>query len=250
MEPKFQTSFIPKKQMQSPVVGMQSIQRAQRAGVSIFMAIAVVVFIAALGSVGGAYAWKQYLLNKQTEYKQDLADRQTQFDLTTIQHLKKVNMQIDTARQLLNNHLDLTQIFGIIGQMTIEKVRFTSMDLTVPPNLNDGIKLSLSGYGLSASSNDTTGMQTIAFQSDVLGSLSKYNLTNTKFNLSQIVKNPILSNPSPGENGKVSFGFSATVSAKTLSYEASVGGGSASGTDQTNLNLVPGSDLVDPTLSQ
>jgi hypothetical protein len=101
----------------------------------------------------------------------------------------------------------LSQIFDIIGRLTIENVRFMSMDVAAPTTGNDGVKVSLQGYGTSFSA--------VAFQSDVLNQLDQYGLR-------KVVKNPILSNPSAGSNNAVSFGFSATIDPSSLSYENSV----------------------------
>lgn len=171
------------------------------------MTIATVLFILALASAGGAYAYKQYLISAQDTYKKDLATREQQFNIDLIEQLKGENVKIDLARQLLSNHLALSQIFDIIGRLTAENVRFMSMDLSVPKAVNDGVKISLQGYGTSFSA--------VAFQSDVLNQLDQYGLR-------RVVKNPILSNPALGSNGAVSFGFAATVDPGSLSYEKSV----------------------------
>jgi hypothetical protein len=65
----------------------------------------------------------------------------------------------------------------------------------------------MKGYGRNFSS--------VAFQSDVLGQLEQYGLRN-------IVKNPILSDPSLDTGGTVSFGFTATLNPASLSYRQSV----------------------------
>ena len=209
MEPKFQTSFIPKK----PVAGMgtsyQSLHKPKSAGVSIFMTLAVLLFIVSLAGVGGAYFWKQYLISAQDNYKQTLIAREKQFDLSQIEHLKQVNVQIDTAKQLLRNHLADSQIFQIISTFTIESVRFLSMDLTAPASPSDSLKLTMNGYG--------SNLSAVAFQSDVLGSLEQYGLRD-------IVKNPMISNPSLGQSGTVSFGFSASIDPAALSYESLITG--------------------------
>jgi len=211
METKFQTSFIPKKPAASAIGNVSSVSHKHTT--SIFMTIATLLFIVSLAGAGGAYAYKQYLLSAQDTYKQDLATREQQFNTDLIQQLKAENVKIDLAHQILNSHIALSQIFDIIGRMTIETVRFLSLDVTVPSvptpgsaqsATTDGVKISLQGYGTSFSA--------VAFQSDVLGQLDQYGLRN-------IVKNPIISSPALGTNGTVAFGFSAVVDPSSLSYE-------------------------------
>ena len=205
METRFQTSFIPKKPTASAIGNISAPKH--RHGASIFMTIASVLFILSLVSAGAVYALDRYLQSAQDAYKVTLSTREQQFNIDLIEQLKGENVKIDLARQLLNGHFALSQIFGIIGSLTAENVRFMSMDLSAGKTSSDGIKVGLEGYG--------TSFAAVAFQSDVLNQLDQYGLR-------KVVKNPILSNPTVGSNNAVSFGFSATIDPSGLSYEASV----------------------------
>lgn len=200
METKFQTSFIPKRPL-IPVSGLT--QSAPHRSVSFLMVIAVLLFIASIGVAGGSYFYKSYLESSQVRYKEELALREKQFNPDLIEELKRQNVKIDLGKQLIQNHIAVSQIFDIIGRLTIENVRFTSMDLTVGQNPSDGIKVSMKGYG--------TSLSAVAWQSDVLGQLEKYGLR-------KVVKNPILSDPALDQAGLVSFGFSASIDPDSLSY--------------------------------
>lgn len=206
METKFQTSFIPKKPI-SPAGGFaggtSSMPRPHKTS-SLFMTLATLLFIVSLAAAGGMYFWKSTLLNAQETYKTELAAQEKRFNTNQIEELKRQDVKITLAQQLLNNHIAASQIFNIIGLMTIEKVRFQSMDLSTGATPGEDVKVTLKGYG--------TSFKAVAWQSDVLGKLDQYGLRN-------IVKNPILSDPSLNSNDAVSFGFSATVNPKNLSYQ-------------------------------
>lgn len=212
METKFQTSFIPKKPM-APIGGPST--PTKHRGTSFFMGLAIIIFVLSLAAVGGAFAWKQVLLSQQLGYQQDLATREKQFNTDLISQLKETNVKIDMAKQLLANHLALSQIFGLIGRVTIENVRFMSMDLDAPTKSGDDIKVTLSGYG--------TSLSAVAFQSDVMNKLEQYDLR-------KVIKNPILSDPSLDNNGTVAFGFTASIDPSSLSYEQSVTGSTSTTT--------------------
>lgn len=214
MEPKFQTSFIPKKPL-IPVSGLTS-SVPQHHTTSIFMIIAVFAFIISIGAAGSMYFWKSYLESSQKTYKEQLAKRETQFNPDLIEELKRQNIKIDLGKQLINNHIAMSQIFGIIGSLTIEDVRFLNMDVTTGTTNSDGIKVNMKGYG--------TSLSAVAWQSDVLGKLDRYGLRN-------VVKNPILSDPSLDNNGLVSFGFNATINPANLSYQKSLGTSDATTTN-------------------
>jgi hypothetical protein len=214
METKFQTSFIPKKPMASPIGAVPSPTRA-KVGSSLFMIIAVVLFIGSLLGAGGVYAYKQYLLKSLQSYKDELSTREKQFNTSLISELKGEEVKITTARNLLNSHLALSQVFDFISKFTIENVRFMSLDVSMPADQSSDIKISLQGYG--------TTLPAVAYQSKVFSQLADYGLA-------QIIKNPILSNPTIAQNGTVSFGFTASVDPKALSYEKLVSPAPASTT--------------------
>jgi hypothetical protein len=203
METKFQTSFIPKKSVAS-IGGVGVAKATPRRSSSLFMILAVMIFIISLGAVGGMYLWKEYLVSKQENYKKQLVQKEKQFDSNLIQQLKRENVKIDLAKQLLDKHLAVSSIFSIISQFTIRDVRFLSMDVSAPNDQSSDLKFDMDGYG--------TSLQAVAFQSDVLGQLEQYGLRD-------IVKNPIMSDPSLDASGAVSFGFTATINPNSLSYE-------------------------------
>lgn len=217
MEPKFQTSFIPKR----PTAGLGSggssmpfIQKKQpKQASSIFMMLGVTLFVLSIISVGLAYGWKEYSYNQQDELKRDLANREKQFNIELIDQLKKVNVQIDKARELLRSHAAVSTIFSVLSQLTAEKVRFSSLDVTGPKAQGDGITISLKGSG--------TDLMTVAFQSDVLSSLQNYGLR-------KVIKNPVIADPEINANGTVSFRFDAVVDPGSILYEKSIIGTSSS----------------------
>ncbi len=218
MDQKFQTSFIPKKPVFSQNGGTVSKKPAQFV-TSIFMLIAIIMLIASIGAVGGAYVWKLSLLQDQVSYKKQLEERKNSFDLRSIEQLKLINVQIDTAKKLLNGHIAMSQLFGIIEQMTVSKIRFISMDVNSPTSKTSSASIDLKGYG--------TNLSAVAFQSDVLGKLAKYNLQN-------MVKNPIISDPVLDMDGKVSFGFSANIDPGSLSYAKSITGSDSTSASSTS----------------
>lgn len=204
MEAKFQTSFIPKK-MPSPI-GISVGAPKNHAGTSILMIVGVLSFIISILAAGGSYGWNRYLLVQQDKYRIQLIERRKQYEssLTDLEKVKAINVKIDAASLLLSKHVALSQIFAIISQLTTENVRFLNLDLTMPgEQVNDGVKISMHGYG--------TSLAAIAWQSDVLSHLDQYDLR-------QVVKNPILSDPSLDTNSTVAFGFTATIDPTKLLY--------------------------------
>ena len=207
MDPKFQPSFIPKKQA-LPTVGMagHASLRPPRRGSGIFMILAVIVFVLSLLSVAGAYFWKQYLESSQVTYKAELAKQESAFEPDVINQLKAINDEIDQAKSIMKSHVAVSQIFDkVLQAVTVSNIGFLSMDLSSPALGSDDYALKLSGYGAN--------LAAVAFQSDVLGQLSDYGLTG-------VVNNPSVSNPALSDKGTtVTFDLAASINPAGLSYE-------------------------------
>lgn len=211
MEQKFQTSFIPKKQNLSQVSGVISngtVKKAKSTTTeSIFMFVAVIIFVISVAGIAGAYFWKSYLTSTNELFKKELATREGQFQIETIEKLKAINFQIDSAKKILKSHIAVSRVFDIVQKLAVDNVRFTSMDFKGGSVDSGDITLNIKGYGKD--------LPSIAFQSDILGQLSDYGL-------GKVIKSPILSNPTTNANGTVSFELSARIDANALSYEKSV----------------------------
>lgn len=206
METKFQTSFIPKKPLPISAAGISSsssnmVRRSSGGNRSIFMVLATIIFVASIFGVGGAYAWKAYLVSQQQDYKDQLNLRKEQFKLDRITFLKVQGAKIDLARSLIVNHGLSSKIFSFVSLLTAESVRFTSMNITSPTGAGGPLVLNLIGYG-----RDLT---TVAFQASVLNKLQDLGLNAT-------IKNPIISNPTLNQDGTVSFALTANIEPSSL----------------------------------
>jgi hypothetical protein len=146
METKFQTSFIPKK----PLAVSNSGQA--RHSISVLLTISIIIFIISLGAAGFVFAWKNVLDNQQNQYKDTLAKDQNQFNTDLINTLTKANTKIDIAESLIAKHLAVSEIFGIIGQLTIGSVQWKSFTFSTPatsptsaPGTSNNVTISMQG---------------------------------------------------------------------------------------------------------
>lgn len=207
METKFQTSFIPKKPLTTEP-GRAIPNNGGSGGSSIFMILAVIVFIASIGLAGFTFVWKNILLTSQEQYKKDLAKNEQSFNISLIEDLKKASAKLSLAKEIIKSHVAVSEVFKIIGALTIDGVRFSDFTYEGPTGSGDSGtmgKLTLKGIATSYSS--------IAFQSDVFGQSSKLG-TN------KVIKNPLLSDMNLDANGNVGFTFSANIDPSLYSYEA------------------------------
>ena len=231
METRFQTSFIPRKPL-VPASSSMSPAPHHHTISGLFVSIATALLVISLLSVVGAYLWKSYLTSAQASYRTELTAREQQFNVQLIQQLESASVQINLAKQVLADHVAASQVFPIIGDLTAENVRFMSLDFTGPATPQGDSKITLSGSGQSLSA--------VAFQSDVLGMLSQYGLSN-------IVKNPILSDPAQNEDGSVGFNFSATVDPSALTYEKVAANAAGQTQSATGTSTLPSSAASVPS---
>jgi hypothetical protein len=168
------------------------------------MIIAVFLFVLSLAGAGFVYLWEGVLISAQEGYRSDLNKSKNQFNPGLIEELKRANTKIDLSKELLKNHLAMSEIFDIVSKLTIESVRFKSLEVSLPVNTKDSLKLSLRGEGAS--------FKAIAFQSDVLGQSAQYGEN-------KLIKNPILSDLTVDANGRVAFNLTAQLSPTDISYE-------------------------------
>jgi hypothetical protein len=167
------------------------------------MLLAVILFILSISGAAFTLIWKNVLSKTQQDYIDTLTKNEREFKPDTIEMLSAVNKKIDTSEQLLNNHLAPVEIFNIVGQLTAEHIRFSSLEFTAPITKKDGVIITMRGEGNS--------FKDIAFQSDVFGQSVQYG-TN------KVIKNPILSDLGVNQNGNISFTFTTNIDAGDISY--------------------------------
>ncbi len=194
MEPKFQTSFIPKK----PIVASQGVVKKS---IDFFAIIATILFLGSLILSATVYAWK-YTLTKQVELKEaSLVKAREQFDQSFIGYVNRLNSRIETSRSLLDNHVGASTIFGFLASHTLKTVSYT--DFTYSYEGDGTVKVVLSGVARSYS--------TIALQSEEFGKQNQY------------IKSPIFSNLNPDQNGSVRFTLTALLDKNLISYQKNLG---------------------------
>ncbi|HYF12994.1 MAG TPA: PilN domain-containing protein [Candidatus Paceibacterota bacterium] len=193
MDPQVGASFIPKKPLVSDRSG-----RGRSFG--LLTLLCVLIFIASLLSAVGAFLYQGYLNTSLAAKKASLEKYEGAYDLPTIQTLVRFDSRINSARNVLQNHLAPSAIFFFLAQQTLERVQLTSFDFTVG---DDGTAI-ISMNGLANS------FSTIALQSDQLGA-------------SKVLKDVVFSNISVEPEGKVSFSVTATVDPSLYLYSKTLG---------------------------
>lgn len=191
MDPRFQTSFIPKK----PISAVPS--RAPSA-VNLFSLLAAVIFIVALALSGGVYFYRG-VLQKQIDASSVSLDRaKAAFEPDTINQIIRLDTRIETGKKLLASHISVTPFFDFLSSVTLKTVRFKDFSFSYPAP--DKIAVSMKGQAISYAA--------VALESDLL-------------NQQKRLKNTLLSDMSLEPAGTVSFSVSTVVDPSLLSYTPS-----------------------------
>ncbi|HZS42634.1 MAG TPA: PilN domain-containing protein [Candidatus Paceibacterota bacterium] len=191
VESKFQTSFIPKKPIDTGP------RNSSRGGPSLLRLIAILILLISLVAWGGVFLYKVYLNNKIQNDTESLQNSQKEFDLKTVTTLTRLSDRLTNAQNLLNNHIATSKIFDELEANTLKNVRFTDFNLSAS-NANAGeLTLTLKGQA--------TAYADVASQSDV-------------FDQNPDFKNPIFSNLDLDGSGRVVFSVTTNLDRKSFLY--------------------------------
>ena len=120
MEQKFNTSFIPKK----PIVADSGIVSRAPEASNIFNTIATALFILTLFATGAVFLYKNILIRQVTEADTALNDARAAFETEKIQSLLDLNTRIVSAKGLLEKHVVVSEVLGLLQSLTVKRMRF------------------------------------------------------------------------------------------------------------------------------
>ncbi len=192
MDPKFQTSFIPKKTYEGSGVG----------GTSIVTIVSVLLFLASIIGAAGSYFYNGQLTNIISNNQVKIKNAKDSFDLPTIETLIRLDQRIEASKQLLKSHVAVSPVFDFLEQKTVKSIRFDSLSFSFTPQ-----KATLIARGQAAS---IKAYKSIAYQSELIAD-------------NRLVRDQIFSDFNLDQSGAVSFTFSATVDPRLLLYTDAIG---------------------------
>lgn len=178
MDPKFRSSFIPKK----PLDSISAVNRSKRHSINLFSVIGISVFIIASGLAVALFSY-QFILEEEINQKGiNLKEARDNIDLTRINNLRKFEEHVETAQMLLNNHVALSTFFEFLNISTLKKVQF------------EGLEYGRDAMGMTLVSLHGTadGYNSLVLQSDV-------------FRENEILANPQITEIALDEVGRVKF---------------------------------------------
>jgi len=126
MEPKFQTSFIPK----SPITSTAYSSYKTESSYSITGIISTLFFITVVLVSGGLFGYKTYMDSEIKKNQIALSEARAAFQLEDNQKIILISDQLKSIKTLLNNHTTVSPLFGLLEKETLPTVRFTSFSFS------------------------------------------------------------------------------------------------------------------------
>lgn len=185
-----QTSFIPKK----PIVET----RISGGGISLFLLLAIIIFIVSLALAAGIWLWKGALVNQIEADKQALVEAKDSYEEDTINPLIRLDDRIEVSKVLLAKHLSISPIFTLLETNIIRNVQLKTMRFSYGGD--DKIKIELTGTAVD--------YDALLTQSNIFG----------REDLRKFISQPVISDFNPTAEGNIAFNFSAFVDPRLVSY--------------------------------
>lgn len=139
----FETSFIPKQ----PLLKIEG-NSQRRESVNVALVVSLIIFFVTASVAGGLYFWKGKVFETVRERAVELKDAEKNFNIDDINTYKRLQISLDTAKRLVDEHTIFSVAFNIIEDQTAKNIALTSLTYGQEPL---GVSLVLSGQAPSYS---------------------------------------------------------------------------------------------------
>ena len=191
MDKDFQTSFIPKR-----AINEGRVSKAQPA--NFLTIIALFVLLTVLLSTGALFFYKQSIKKNISNMQNELVLAQQKFDSSEIDQYKVLDKRLKAAKEILQNHVAVTPIFQSLEDLTEKSVRYTNFSYSLGTADQPNILVKMSGVAI--------GYRSIALQSDLYAK-------------NKNIIDPVFSNLSLDDSGRVTFDLQFLVNPSFLNYK-------------------------------
>lgn len=189
MEPKFQSSFIPKSSTQETVVPKEvEVATGPKDGVGLWSFLSNAIFTLAVIACIVVFGAKWYLNKNIASMSDSLTAAKEALEPERINEISRSYDRIISTKGLIDKHVYFSQLLEDIQRLTVKNVRFTELLIDSMPQ--NGTSFSAKGEAL--------GYIFIAQQADIL-------------NKQDFLKDTAFSDLDLNEKGSVLFSFKTTV---------------------------------------
>lgn len=181
------TSFIPKTKLTTATY--------PKKGLGLGFLISLFILLLSAGLFGGVYLYKSSLQKEVNDMTASLEIAKKAFEPSLIAELEKFTSSINGAKNLFNQHTNISKIFELINDLTLKDVKFSDFKYNID---NKNALLVMTGEAKSYT--------TIALQAKLLEN-------------SDFIDRVLFSNFILKEGGKVSFSVEIIFKSSYLFYK-------------------------------
>lgn len=138
METRIKSSFIPR----NSVVGRPE-ERSKPSG---FYHLSIFIFILSLVAWGGLYAYTKMLQGNIDNLKSQITTAQSTLNDSETEELVAFDNKLKSVREIINNHVAITQFLEMLEQHTVSQVAFETLSYDYS---SDKVNVALSGFAAS-----------------------------------------------------------------------------------------------------
>lgn len=124
LSPGIPTSFVPRQPAPDS-------RRTLRGGHNLFLVVSLFILGLAVLAAAGTFAYGRYLSHELQVKAEELATAQRGVNEDQVEEFVRLRDRLTYGRDLLDNHIALSQVFDVLEAQTLVSVRFSSLDLTV-----------------------------------------------------------------------------------------------------------------------
>jgi hypothetical protein len=197
MEPKFQTSFIPKNSLVNNAV---TVEPTSSFNLSLAPILATVFLILSIILSIGSFLYQRYLNKNISEANQSIVLARQAFEPKVISDLLLASDQIKSVKTILDNHIVVSNLFALLQSLTIPNVRFEVFVFDRKPDGKIGV--TIEGQSIT--------YPHVARQAEILAS-------------SDFLHNIFFSDLSLNDKGVLNMKFTMDVDQGAISYKEALG---------------------------
>lgn len=191
MDKEFKTTFIPKKNLANIKKTESKAAKSRR---SLLGILALLLFITAVVSTVGVFLYKIQLAAVVNSRIDSINRAEKAFEPAVILELKKLDIRLQAGTELLDNHVAISDFLVSLGESTLPEIAFTDLNFT---HEKESSSVSMGG--------EAQGYLQIAQQSDI-------------FEDNNYIQNPIFSNFTLTDTGRVTFGLEYTLNPELILF--------------------------------
>ncbi|KKU78056.1 MAG: hypothetical protein UY04_C0047G0005 [Parcubacteria group bacterium GW2011_GWA2_47_7] len=137
MQNSFNTSFIP----QQPLLKVEGFDRGKEP-INLAMIIALVSFFVVLVVAGGVYYYHNQKELEIVKLSQELEGKEKLLDIVQIDYYRDVNLRMNAAQQMLNQHKVFALLFDFLEMNTVQNIELSTLEYKFDSKKGATIKLS------------------------------------------------------------------------------------------------------------